>query len=407
MTDEKENQNIVKSDDDTTNTSATGSETASQQANESTSAADLFTAKPLPKMQAKKSSRKIVFPVLVSLLLILALASSGWSLYQQQNFGKHWVEVQTKIDDQLSNQSKQIEQIQSNNQAALQAINQTQIQLNQYTNKYQQLTESLLSTQEKIKALSGRQKHDWMVAEAAYLIKVAEIQLHLQKDRTTAIQLLKTADSRIIETADNNLLPIREAIAQDLSDLNLIIEPDVTGMSYMLDAIIKQIPSLEITALHYQPLEKELSEPLVEKDEFDLNEIYQKFLKDFVVIKDHSEPVKPLMKEDQRINLVNNVQLALQQAQIALAKSNNSIYQLNMDNANLWLKTYFKQDETTLSLIEQVIQLKSMPVEAKYPNQLNSKKALEEINQAQLYHWLESSNTNSNIQSAQENGEQP
>jgi len=356
-----------------------------------TSPADLFNAKPLPKMQAKKSKKGWLLPSITVLLVIIAILASSWSVYQQQVFQKNWDELQSKVDSKIQQQSQSIEQSKNAFQSSQQAINQTQIQLNQFAAKNQQLAESLLSTQEKIKALSGRQKQDWMLAEAAYLIKTAQLQLSLQKDKVTAIQLLRTADSRIIEIADNSLLPIREGIAKDLSDLNLILEPDVTGMSLTLNAFIQQIPELEIIALQFQPLKEKLSEPIIKKEGFDLNEIYQKFLKDFVVIKDHSEPVKPLMKDDQRVNLVNNVQLALQQSQIALAKSNEQLYRLNIANATLWIETFFKQDEKTTAVVEQLNQLKTMPVETRYPNELNAKMALDQISQQQLYRWLESS----------------
>jgi len=395
MADETKDTN--KSDDQDSSPKIEPTETkvmAESEKDDNASPADLFNAKPLPKMKAKKSKKNWLLPIVTLLLVIIAILASSWSLYQQQALQNNWDQLQTKVDSKIQQQNQLIEQSNNAFQTSQQAINQTQIQLGQFATKNQQLAESLLSTQEKIKALSGRQKQDWMLAEAAYLIKVAQLQLNLQKDRATAIQLLRTADSRIIEIADNSLLPIREGIAKDLSDLSLILEPDVTGISLTLNAFVQQIPTLEIAALQFQPLEEELSEPLVEKEGFDLNEIYQKFLKDFVVIKDHSEPVKPLMKDDQRINLVNNVQLALQQSQIALAKGNEQLYRLNISNAILWIETFFKQNEKNTAIVEQLNQLKTMPVETHYPNELNAKKALDQISQQQLYRWLENSLSN-------------
>ncbi len=355
------------------------------------SPADLFKAKPMPKMQAKTSRKGWLLSVVTILLVIIAILASSWSVYQQQLFQKNWDELQTKIDSTIQQQTHSIEQSKRTLQASQQAINQTQIQLNQFAAKNQQLADSLFSTQEKIKALSGRQKQDWMLAEAAYLIKVAQLQLSLQKDKVTAIQLLRTADSRIIEIADNSLLPIREGIAKDLSELSLILEPDVTGTFLMINAFIHQIPNLEIIALQFQPLEEKLSEPLLEKEGFDLNEVYQNFLKDFVVIKDHSEPIKPLMKGEQRVNLVNNIQLALQQSQIALTKGNEQLYRSNITNAVLWLETFFKKNGITKTIIDQLNQIKIRPIETHYPNELHSKKALDLVSQQQLYRWLEDS----------------
>ncbi len=356
------------------------------------SPSQLFNAKPLPKMHAKRSKTDKLIPAMIGLLLIVAIVISAWTLYQQHLFSQDWQQMQGRLDSQLNEQTSAIKQTQSASQNSLQTIGQTQNQVNQLSQSNRQLSESLLSTQERIKELSGRKKQDWMLAEASSLIKLAQLQLTLQKDKITATQLLKTADSRLIEIADNSLLPIRQAIAKDLSDLSLIMQPDIIGLTFSLDAISKQVPDLEIAAFQFAPLEQQHSEPLVEEQEdgFDLKKVYDKFLKDFVVIKDHSEPVKPLMGADQRANLNSNIQLALQQAQIAIAQGNEALYQLHIQNAINWLTEYFIQSDKTKELIQQLTQFKTRPIEVNYPQSLNAKKALDEISQQKIYQWLES-----------------
>ncbi len=360
------------------------------------SPSQLFNAKPLPKMHAKPNKTDKLIPAIIGLLLLAAIVISAWTLYQQHLFSQDWQQMQGRLDTQLSDQTSAIKQTQNASQASLQTIGQTQNQVNQLTQSNRQLSESLLSTQERIKELSGRKKQDWMLAEASYLIKLAQLQLTLQKDKVTATQLLKTADSRLIEIADNSLLPIRQAIAKDLSDLSLVLQPDVVGLTYSIDAISKQIPMLEIAAFQFDPLEQEHSEPLVEEqqDGFELKKVYEKFLKDFVVIKDHSEPVKPLMGADQRANLNSNIQLALQQAQIAIAQGNEALYQLHIENAINWLSEFFIQNDKTKELVSQLTQLKAQPIEVNFPQSLNAKKALDEISQQQVYQWLENSLSN-------------
>jgi uroporphyrin-III C-methyltransferase len=365
----------------------------------------LFNAKPLPKMHAKRSKTDKLIPAIIGLLLIAAIIISAWTLYQQQLFTQDWQQMQSRLDNQISDQTSVIKQAQTASQASLQTIGQTQNQVNQLSQSNRQLSESLFSTQERIKELSGRKKQDWMLAEASYLIKIAQLQLTLQKDKNTATQLLKTADSRLIELADNSLLPIRQAIAKDLSDLSLIIEPDVVGLAYSLDAVSKQIPQLEIAAFQFTPLEKQHSQPLVEEQskEFELKQIYQKFLKDFVVIKDHSEPVKPLMSTDQRANLNSNIQLAIQQAQIAIAQGNKALYQLHINNAIDWVNEFFINNEKTSELVRQLNQLKTQAITVNYPQSLRAKKALDEISQQQVYRWLENSMPKNNSNNPQSN----
>lgn len=354
----------------------------------------LFSAAPIPKMSAKKAKTNWLMPSIISLLMITALLVSGWTFYQQSLFNENWSTLQADFKSRIDQQTQSIQQTKSNSQAAVQAANNIQLQLNQFILKNQQLSDSLLSTQEKIKTLSGRKKQDWMLAEVAHLIKLAQLKLTLQKDKLTAIQLLKTADQQIIKIADNQLLPLREAIANDLSELSLIIDTDITGIYLQLNAISLLIPHLEITALEFQPIEKAIASAEQQANDFKWQDIYQNFLKDFVTIKNHSEPVKPLMTADQRGNLNNNIQLAIQQAQIALLQGDEALYQLNIENVIQWSNDYFKHEQKLAEITEQLNQLKSQIIEARYPTKLHAKQTLETISQQQLYHWLEQTQSN-------------
>ncbi len=352
---------------------------------------DMFSAKPMPKMKANSNRKKWILPTLLTLLLIVSILISAWLAIQQYQYNLSQENFQTQIEQQISRQNETVQQAQNLSQSSIQATNQNQLQLNQFVLKNKQLSESLLSTQERIKELSGRQKEDWMLAEVAYLIKISQLQLSLQKDRKTAIQLLKTADSRLIAMADHALLPLREAIARDLSDLSLIIDTDTSGISFELNAIGLKIPSLNLIALEFEPLETQFQIKESNDQAFDLKRIYQDFLKDFVTIKDHSEPVKPLMTIDQRVNLNSNIQLALQQAQIALLRRNEDLYRLNIDNASNWIKQFFKQDEIAKRVTAHLAEIRNVPVDVRYPSHLHSQKALTEISQNQVYRWLENS----------------
>ncbi len=351
----------------------------------------LFNAKSIPKMSSNKSKNRWLVPSILSLLMIITMTAAGWSAYQQYLFNQNWKQQQITINTQLKQQNETLLQAKSNSSLALQSSQKNLNHLNQLKLQNQQFVTSLLSTQERIKALSGRKKQDWMLAEAQYLIKIAQLQLSLQKDKQTAIQLLTAADQRIVELADNSLTLVRDAIAQDISSLNLIIEPDLTGISSQLNAINLQIPQLNLLSFQLNPIKESLQQSK-EKQDFSLQQIYKDFLKDFVVIRNHHEAIKPLLAPEQSVNLTSNIQLAIQQAQISLAKGNKKTYQDNINNAIRWIQEYFKNDQSSQKIIEQLILLKDQIIVVNYPNQLKAKKELNIISQQQLYQWLDNQN---------------
>lgn len=360
---------------------------------------DMFVAKSMPKLEGAKTKRRGLPAFIIAGLVLIALGLSLWVGYQQYHFNQAWAEqkaqltdYQNKVNDTLTQQKQTVNQAVSASQSVLQGINQTQLQVNQMAEKQRQFQDLLLTSQERIKNLSGRQKQDWLLAEAAFLIRAAQLQLVLQKDKSTAIQLLKTADRRVIEIADSDLISVREAIAQDISDLNLIIDADITGISVSINTLIKQIPTLEIAAFEYssvqQSAKNQSNGQLNSSGGAIFSQIYDKFLNDFVVIKEHDQAVKPLMTPKQRINLNSNIQLALQQAQIAAFRSEQVLYRQNLDNAIDWISTYFVDNAARKEILRQLQLLADELVDIRYPQRLASDKALKRLSQQQLYQWL-------------------
>ena len=359
----------------------------------SSNTADLFNAQPAPRLPTGSSgSRRSWWPVIAILLAILTLLAVAWAGYQQHLMQQSWQQMQSSLNEQLKQQAANNQSSNSAAQSGLQIANENQRLLNQQNQLVQQLRQTQTATQERIRELSGRRNQDWMLAEAEYLIRLAEFKVTLEKDKSAAIALLKTADEKILAMGDSRLLELRQAIAKDIADLQLVVEPDIAGQAARLDALVHQIPQLNILALEFEPLQKASEKPLQEETEgeFSWQRLYQNFLNDFVTIKEHDEARKPLMTPEQRGNLNANIQLALQQAQIAMLRDDLALYQNNIDNALNWINEFFKRDETANRVIEQLTELRQQRVSMDLPKQLTAKQEIESLNQQRLYQWLQS-----------------
>jgi uroporphyrin-3 C-methyltransferase len=350
----------------------------------------LFNAKPAPKLKAPKSrSRFKLLPIIAIMISILALAAIAWASYNQYQMQQDWQLLQA-AQIQKNNDQKRLSQDTSQTaQSSLQVANANQQIVNQQSLLIQQLRQALTATQQKVRALSGRQKQDWLLAEAEYLIKLAQLKISLEKDKLTAMALLKTADQRILETADNSLIELRQMIALDITDLQLVSTPDISGIAAQINAIIAQIPHLNLIALEFEPLNNAQGPTNVPAEEFSWSATYQNFLNDFVTIKDHSQPVKPLMTANQRGNLNSNIQLALQQAQIALVRGEQGLYEMSLNNAFKWIGEFFQHDQTSQAILETLTQVSSISINIQLPNELKAKQAIQAISQQRLYQWLE------------------
>ena len=352
---------------------------------------NLFNAKPAPRLAGPKAGQKSkLVPMIAILLALITIGLVAWSSYQQQLMQQGWRHLESELNQQMQQQSAVNQSANQTAQSGLSAATDNQRLLVQQAQLIQQLRQSLTVTQQRIRELSGRRHQDWMLAEAEYLIKLAEYKITLEQDKLTAIGLLKTADEKILGIGDNSLIELRQAIAQDIGNLQLVVAPDVSGIAVQLETIVQQIPELSIIALEFEPLANAGKVAEDPSEGFSWQKLYQNFLDDFVEVKDHSQPVQPLMTLEQRGNLNANIQMALQQAQIALLRGEQELYETNISKATAWIKDFFKLDEPAQLILGSLEELRQNQVNIDLPKQLASKQAITAINQKRLYQWLES-----------------
>lgn len=383
QTENTENAKMTVPKMDAPNTTAPEKDSAKTQA-------PIFDNKSMPKMEAPRRSKKApVVSIIAIILALLTLGGVGWGAYQQFLMQQSWQELQTKINDQVNQQLANNQENTKLAQTSLTTANNNQQLIGQQQQLIRQLRESLTTTQERLKDLSGRRNQDWLLAEAEYLIKLAEFKITLEGDKRTSIGLLKAADEKIKDIGDNSLIELRQSIAQDISNLQLVVAPDISGIAVQIDAISNQIASLNLVALEFQPIEKKMEPTQDENQPMTWEVFYTSFLDDFVTIKDHSEPVKPLMTLEQRGLLNANIQLALQQAQVAVLRTEQGLYLTNIDNAIEWINTFFKKDELATNLLSELKNLRDTRITLDLPKSLDSRKQIESINQDRLYQWLD------------------
>lgn len=360
-----------------------------QQANEAKSE-PVFNATVPPRMKPpQKAKKNVFFSLFLSLIFILLLASVGWFGYNQYLMQQAWPQLQSSLEKQL-NQQKSLSQknaetieLSTKHTADTQQIIQQQSQL------IERLKQSLTATQQKVRKLSGRQQQDWLLAEAEYLIKMAQFKISLEKDKVTSMALLKTADQLILEMADNSLLELRQVIAQDIINLQLIVIPDIGGIASRLNAIAQQVTELDLIALEFVPISEKMRQSNNDSEAITWQNFYQIFLDDFIVIKEHSEVVTPLMTPEQRGNLNANIQLALQQAQIALVRGDNKLYQLHVGNAINWIKDFFGYNDTSQVVLNNLAELHKATISFPSETKLQSAQSIQDVNKQRLYQWLE------------------
>ena len=216
-------------------------------------------------------------------------------------------------------------------------------------------------------------RNDWLIAEAEYLVRLANHRLLLEKDISTASVALKAADARLAEVADPALLSIRKILLNDLNSLSNIPTIDLAGLSVTLSSLSNNIPNLPLSTP--SPVTHEINKPEKITSSNEATDIKNlptaiwEDIKSLIIIRNHEKPLKPLLAPEQHFFLVQNLKLLLEQSRLALLNGNNIIYQERLETIKKWIQEHFDtQHNVTRNILVSLDELQKFDIDPTLPD---------------------------------------
>ncbi|MCK2043539.1 uroporphyrinogen-III C-methyltransferase [Chromohalobacter sp. TMW 2.2308] len=218
---------------------------------------------------------------------------------------------------------------------------------------------------------------EWLHAEAEYLLRLANQRLQLERDVKGAKALLKAADERLTDADNPALIPVRRAIQSELAALDSVPTVDRTGLYLALMAQQEQLAGL--------PLKQDVEEMAAQNDDdSSLEGGWQQQLsrlggelKDLVVIRRHDEALEALVTPEQESYLRQNVRLLLEQAQLALLKTEPKLYRASLDKAITLIDRYYDTERDAVKTsLERLESLRDKTIRPELPDISESQQTL-------------------------------
>lgn len=332
-----------------------------------------------PKAEPQKTSKLAIVAIVIA--LIAPASHYFWQTQQSQILTQNIEsDINKKSAATLAQAKKQTQQnmtqqsVEFNKQ--LQQIKEQTASLSEA--KIKQLTQAVAQLEQRIQQ---RQPSDWLTHEAEYLIRVAARTLWLEHDTSAAIGLLNDADNRLAELNDPGFLSVRELIHQDIKSLELlpVLKTDEIILSLM--AMSKQVDMLplaveEIGKGQNSDQALELSDDISDW-QTNLTKTWQKFLNDFIRVRQRTGSIEPLIAPNQQANLKQNLSLKVQLALWAASERKGDIYQQALTDIEQWLYEFYAMDHShNQQFLQSLIKLKALSVNYNYPNELASLTAI-------------------------------
>ncbi|WJG09575.1 uroporphyrinogen-III C-methyltransferase [Aliiglaciecola sp. LCG003] len=304
------------------------------------------------------------FITLINLILLIGLAAAGYWFWQQ------WQDDLNSENSAIQSQQQQLAEqtgvIQSTrNELSTQNQKLTQ-QLEDLEKQINIASEQSAANAKNLADVSGRRPADWLLAEADYLVRMAGRKLWLENDVKTSIAMLQAADTRLQDLADPSLLPIRQFIASDIQTLEQINSVSLTSVALAVSGMVQQVNNLPLALP-----EVEVEGPAPE--ELTGMERVLRYISDNFKYQPNSQPIKPLLSQQQQWLAREQLRFALLQAQSAILKEQGTLFKQSVQQAiGLLVQHYDLQSSQVGQFVDALRNLENTDVERNYPTQLDA-----------------------------------
>lgn len=340
----------------------------------------------LPPASASPRSRRLPWVFLLA-LLFAGTAGGGHYLWRQSlqrdtqmlEFSQQVEQNRQQLARLQQTLGEQMEQRLGAAQSQLEEGNRLlQQRVAELSLAQQELMQRLDGQQQRLTALTTTSREDWQLAEAEYLLKIANQRLLLERDTHNATALLRSADGLIQQASaasgDAELFAVRKSLSRDLAALERILPVDKEGLYlrlYALAGAIDQLPRVAPTRLV-------APEPAADPSAADqtgwvarawggIKSMAGK-LHNYIRIDDVEAPAKPLVDSHMTQVAGLNLRLLLEQAQLAVLKADAVVYRHSLEQAQQLLADYYLDSPEARQLGQSLTELAAVDIAPPLPD---------------------------------------
>ena len=323
----------------------------------------------------------------MSLLAMLLAGYLGYTLIYLQPFATQAYKTQQAIDALEQRVLAEMDTSLAENRRAFTDL---AADLRQEAQEVQgSLENAVADSLAEVRAAKPTTPRQWRMAEAAFLLRMANHWLQFEGDINASLKTLQRADGVLVaiqkgaEKDDYDLLPVRSALAQEVLALQRVQRIDVQGIYLRLGALAQNVPSLR-SGLSFEIPEEAKDEAQVTST---LTAIAAE-LEKFVRITDLSSLAqdKATQASDRGFGPAEilaarrTVIAALERAQLAVLRRQDDAYQLSLEQARLAaLRLAPASDPQLQSFLDQISLLAEEPLSTPLPKITGSLDALSQL----------------------------
>jgi uroporphyrin-III C-methyltransferase len=280
--------------------------------------------------------RTFIFIIILMVVVVALVGAGGWQLYQFMGAAAELKTQMVITQERSAILERAVEDLRQANEKALALSTQQEQIINDW------------------KAAQKGDLNKWYVAEAQYLVKLANDHVQFTHNTSMALTLLQRADQVLQKLSDNSVLDIRKSIAEKINALQSQAKVDVTGLYLELSVLNTQLDQLPLPKTPLKANQQAVSAPLADATWWQkgLDQTWQALQK-IVIVRNNMQDVRPLILPEEKAFLYQNLHAQMEDAMWGALHRNKAVYQTSLARAADWIKMYFDPDA---SATQQVLQ---------------------------------------------------
>jgi uroporphyrin-3 C-methyltransferase len=294
--------------------------------------------------------------LLVKLALVLIILGAGYVAYlSYENNNQVAAQINTQslalkaLEKQVNQVSSAVPDLRKDVAATIKDNQENLDALHGY------VTETAL----RLTASQGVTRYEWLLAEAEYLMRLAQQRLVLERDTLGALSILQSADKVLADAADTNLITVRQQLAREMAALAAVRSVDREGLYVQISLMIESVESWSPAA--------SLSEQQPDITHDNAAPTWQERLSQYIRISRvdamDREPIQPHLIPLYRALLQN----ALSQAQTAILRQQPDAYRIAIQSARTFYDRYGASPGSPSQLDTQLEQLSTLTLDSELP----------------------------------------
>lgn len=209
----------------------------------------------------------------------------------------------------------------------------------------------------KTVASQGGDVNAFPLAEADFLLRLADTKLKLERNVPAAQLALETAQKRLKAVNENGLTQLRTMLGETIGSLRGVKLPDLSGLAHKVLELEKEANTLPLKLDSGVPDIKNRVKPAVDVAVSDddrpwwdraTEAVWNQF-KDIVVIRRERNEAPPLIAREAEYFLRQNLQLELESMRMALLGNNAQAFQDSNQQIRDWVETYFDTQDSRVT----------------------------------------------------------